>query len=354
MKAALLVLLCVWACVCLADPTRPTISDQFYAEVHVAVNDNDRPLAGGGVLAIDVPNNKGRTDFKLENSHHEIETIHVLDRYDLHEIYEIFDDQACKTVPVTGNIEDPFAWIAKAEYNGSTTYHNRQHDVWVLNMNDNGNMFERRLYVDSADVNTPVFFTIHNVSNNKVVYDMAISFLSFNPKEPQSWVFNVPTTCNGSLGNYGGCNSGAVVYWANANWNCGDVACSYRVPDGSAQPSYACAEFTARALAAGGYVGLSPTAPQGSYGNYRGYNLLVVSSLSGYCGAAGFSGRAASPSSVQAAYAVMGNGGEGAWSHACIGVGPGIDDCHNIARENHAASGSFFDGVQAVWAPPGC
>jgi hypothetical protein len=42
------VLMCVLVCVASADPTRPTISDQFYSEVHVAINDNDRPLIGGG------------------------------------------------------------------------------------------------------------------------------------------------------------------------------------------------------------------------------------------------------------------------------------------------------------------
>jgi len=340
--------------VCLAaNPIRPAISNQFYSEVQVAVNDNNRPVSGGGILAVDVPKNVGRRDYKLENPDHDIETIHILERYDLGEVYELVDNYKCKSRPVKGNVESPFAWVEKAVYNGTTSYHGRSHDIWTLLEKNGNNTSRKQLYVDSNDVNTPVYLDSHDVDNN-VVYDMAITFITFDPKEPQPWVFNLPSSCNTSLPRAGACNSAAVVYWANSNWNCANVACSSRVPDGAAQPSYACAEFTARALAAGGYVGLSPTAAQSAYGNFKGYNLLVVSSLSSYCGASGFGARAASASSVQAAYAAMGNGGDGVWSHACIGVGPGKDDCHNIARENHASSGSFLDGVQAVWAPPGC
>jgi hypothetical protein len=104
-KGALLcVLVFVWACVCVAgEPTRPAISDQFYAEVHISINNNNRALEGGGmekreknemkkrresniflgILAFDVPKDMGRTDFKFEDSQHKIETIHVLERYDL-------------------------------------------------------------------------------------------------------------------------------------------------------------------------------------------------------------------------------------------------------------------------------
>ena len=52
MKGALVCLLVcvsVLASVCAAaDPTRPNIADQFYAEVHVSINDNGRHLRGGG------------------------------------------------------------------------------------------------------------------------------------------------------------------------------------------------------------------------------------------------------------------------------------------------------------------
>jgi hypothetical protein len=73
--------------------------------------------------------------------------------------------------------------VAKAEFNGTTQYHNREHDVWVLQMvfffspfsspsdayfllqNDNGDIFEQRLFVESTNVNTPVYYTTHNITN---------------------------------------------------------------------------------------------------------------------------------------------------------------------------------------------
>jgi len=357
MKAALVIL--AFACAVLAaDPARPAISNQFYAEVRVNVNYNGRYLNGGGVLSYDVPKNMGRTDYKLQNDQHDIETIHVLERFDLHEIFELVDNQKCVIQPTTGSIENPFDWVAKAEYNGTTTYHNQEHDVWVLYTTSTGSNVEQRLYVAASNVNTPVYTTVHNVTG-KVVLDSAIEFLSFNPTEPESWVFAVPSTCNSSSPlavKYGACNSAAVVYWANANWNCADLSCSSRVPSGSTQPSYACAEFTARSLAAGGYmINLQPTDPQSAYGDFRGYDLLDVTGLNAFCAAVGtYTAHPATASAVQAAYAVMGNGGDGAWSHACIGVGAGVDDCHNYARQNWPSSGSFYAGVNAVWAPPGC
>jgi len=353
MKASLLFLLFAVVAAVYAQ-TRPTITDQFYSEVHVAINDNSRYIVGGGILSFDVPKGLGRTDFKLENSNHDIETIHVLERYDLGDIYEIVDDSNCKTIKTTGQITDPFAWVAKATYNGSTSYRGRDHDVWVLSTTEDGGNQETKLFVDAQNVNIPAYLTTHNVTSNKEVYDTAITFLSFTPKEPEEWVFNIPHTCQSNLTSPLGCNSGSVVYWANANWNCGDISCSYRVAAGTGQPGYECAEFTARSLAAGGYVGLSTTAPQSSYANYKGYNLCYVSSLSGYCHAAGFAAKPASAASVQAGYAVMGNGGDGSWSHACIGVSAGHDDCHNNARVDYPSSGSFYLGVNAVWAPPGC
>ncbi len=34
---------------------------------------------------------------------------------------------------------------------------------------------------------------------------------------------------------------------------------------------------------------------------------------------------------VEAAYAIMGDAGDGAWSHTCIGIGADLIDCHNAA-----------------------
>src|SRR5579884_3726643 len=46
----------------------------------------------------------------------------------------------------------------------------------------------------------------------------------------------------------------AAVAYADSHWNCATAACTSRVSAGSPQPSFQCAEFVARALAAEGLV----------------------------------------------------------------------------------------------------
>ncbi|HEU5380702.1 MAG TPA: peptidoglycan-binding protein [Ktedonobacteraceae bacterium] len=83
--------------------------------------------------------------------------------------------------------------------------------------------------------------------------------------------------------------SNAAVTYANSHWNCSTAACTHRVAAGSAQPSFQCAEFVARSLAAEGKVpGLSSGSSQSAYGNYHArngktYDLLWVGvNASGY------------------------------------------------------------------------
>jgi hypothetical protein len=74
----------------------------------------------------------------------------------------------------------------------------------------------------------------------------------------------------------------AAVTYADAHWNCTTAACTARVPAGSAQPNFQCAEFVSRSLAAEGKVpGLTSNSAQSAYGSYRAkngqtYDLLWV------------------------------------------------------------------------------
>ena len=81
----------------------------------------------------------------------------------------------------------------------------------------------------------------------------------------------------------------AAVAFADANWNCATAACTSRVPAGSSQPSYQCAEFVSRSLAAEGKIpGLGSHSAQSAFGNYHArngktYDLLWVGvDASGY------------------------------------------------------------------------
>jgi hypothetical protein len=75
----------------------------------------------------------------------------------------------------------------------------------------------------------------------------------------------------------------AESHWSWTAWND-----STPVAFGSGQPSYQCAEFVARSMAAAGLIpGLSPDAPQDAYFNYTApngkvYDLLLISPLPQY------------------------------------------------------------------------
>jgi hypothetical protein len=340
-----------FVCLVVGAPSKPQIPDVFQAEVSVQefLGNRSRSLKGGGLYAFDVPKGRGRTDFRLENEQHDIELLHVLDRYDLSVEY-VIDHATCQKKKVSGELPNPWGWVSNATYDSSSEFQGRKIDTWQW---VNGNI-TRIVSVLSEDVNVPVWFATRSY-HDQTHDNIEITFLKFTAQEPEDWVFTVPNMCDNSSSlamrdGLGDVN--AVVYFANTNWNCADVACSSRVPSGSGQEGYACAEFTARALAAGAYLpGLTAYASAASYGSYKGYNLRLVTGLSNCLGAIGFKRQASSAAAVEAAYAVMGDGGEGAWSHACIGVSAAHVDCHNNARVDWPASGSFFNGVNAVWAP---
>jgi hypothetical protein len=94
-------------------------------------------------------------------------------------------------------------------------------------------------------------------------------------------------------------------------------------------------------------------ASQSTYGSWKGYDLLYVPSLHEFLlNELHWVVKPSSGSSVEAAYVIMGDAGDGPWSHTCIGVSSGTVDCHNMARYHVSASGEFYQGVDAVLAPP--
>jgi len=355
MKAIIFTLVVFTLCVlCNGAPIRPQISDVFYSEVnvHVFEANRNRVLNGGGLVSFDIPLGQARSDFKLENPQHQIEVIDILDRYDLNAEYVIKDDFTCQKEKVSGTLMNPFAWVDNATYDSSSTFNGKSVDTWQLVI---GNV-TKIISVLSDDVNTPVW-TAERISFNGTHDNREITYLSWSTSIPGAWVFAVPTICDNvtqSFDSLGG-DINSVIYFANSQWNCANVACSSRVPAGSGQEGYECAEFVARSLAAGGYItGLSSTAAQSAFGNYKGLNLLVTTSLSEALGRLGFVKRAATSSSVRAAAAAFGDGGDGYFSHAVIGISTSNDDidAHNNARQNIPVVNDLYKAIDAVWGPP--
>jgi len=341
-KLILVVLCAVVGCAIAADPVRPKLSSIFHADVHVSLREGNNSYDGGGIYAYDTNKDRARTDYKLERTdkHEQYIFIHNLEVN--HKYYSI-DDQLCTEKDVKEDLPNPWDWVEKATFVSSGTYRGKKYDEWKYQVSDEE---ETRLAVLSSDPTTPVFLVTH-VNHNNVIRQTDIIFEEWDTKPPEDWVFYVPSICNHTAGLVGG-DVNAVVYFANNNWNCANVACSSRVPAGTGQPGYQCAEFAARSLAAGSYLpGLTSTAAQSAYGSYRGNNLLLVTGLSKGLTALGFK----AVGGVQAAYALFGDGGDGAWSHACIGVGADKVDCHNNAREGNTATGIMYKGINQILAP---
>jgi len=150
-----------------------------------------------------------------------------------------------------------------------------------------------------------------------------------------------------------------VLAFANKQVECANPQCTVTVNIGDGQPDYQCAEFVARSLSAGGFVpGLSPTGPQTgsqSYASYQyngqTYALWNTYGLYDYLKARGWVQRASDQSAVSAGCACFGDAGDGNFSHVCLGVGDGILNCHNNARQDIAAGNDFYLGIDAVMCP---
>jgi len=97
---------------------------------------------------------------------------------------------------------------------------------------------------------------------------------------------------------------------------------------------------------------LDSYASQSAYGNYYGYDLLNVYGLSALLEHYGWKKVSPSPGNVREGYAVFGNAGDGPMSHAAVGVGNGIIDCHNAAFHHFSAGNIFMHGIDLLLAPP--
>jgi len=347
------VILCVFVGIIIGAPIKPTISEQFRADVAVRITDKDGIWSGGGLYAFDTVKGEARTDYKFYNEKNQPKIIHVLERYDQHAVY-LIEDFMCTKQAVTGSIPAPWGWLATATYFGSSTYRGKDLDVWQYV----DETVTKTLYVYSSEPNIPVFVEEATViPKQNITTHTHITFDYFDASTPEEWVFYVPLMCENATARAAGVDrlggdANSVVYFANANWNCANVACTSRVAAGSGQPGYECAEFVSRSLAYGSYIaGLSSTASQATYGSWKGYNLLLCTSLSSFLGSIGFKKQANAQTSVHPATAIFGDGGEGSFSHACIGVGTGTVDCHNNARNGNTASGIMYKGIDAVWSP---
>lgn len=133
-------------------------------------------------------------------------------------------------------------------------------------------------------------------------------------------------------------NATALVHYAAETWNCDGASppcpgCKKKVPAGSGQSPYGCADFVAHTLVAGGYIsGLQTCGNFDSFSNYhyKGtvYNLNSVTHLMPFLKAAGWK----PTTNVVAGTVCAVVGSDGPFGHAIVGVGKGVVAAHNNAR----------------------
>jgi len=154
--------------------------------------------------------------------------------------------------------------------------------------------------------------------------------------------------------------NGSCAPFANAQWNCVLPNCATRVPAGTGQSAYECAEFVSRSLASAGMIPISSMAAQSAYGSFHAhgkvYDLLWVSSKQGgplglddYLRDSGWKDCGAAATCVNDCSALMVVGSEGPYSHTVVGVGREVVDAHNVARYHEPPS---FYHIDNVWNPP--
>jgi len=364
--------------VCSSDPTvvnlnnekikRPVISGSFYARVRATLYNSSiisSPTLpywlGGGIFAHD--DNKGferiQLHMKGKSSISESKDInkdifiHNLDRYDLQYSFKISPDRTCKKSETNGDLRNPFQWVERAHFSGVSEYNGIKLETWEY-VDDSEAVYKLSV---KKGTNEPVVIVLGNEIAEKGMF-LEMVVMEWKERVRPHMLSFIPMMCGAHSDVHLLGDVNAVVDFADNNWNCADPACDQTVPAGTGQPGYACAEFTARSLAAGGYIpGLSPSDDQSAYISYsyggNTYSLIDCSGLSPALTAIGFSSESNDPSSVVAGCAAFGDGGDGYFSHAVIGVGNGIDDAHNNARYHYPVADSLYGGIDAVQCPNG-
>lgn len=134
-------------------------------------------------------------------------------------------------------------------------------------------------------------------------------------------------------------NLTAAMSFASATWNCDGASppcpgCK-KVPSGSSQTPYGCAEWVAHVLNAGAFLPVKlPLCGTLSQYIVDGFDLNRVgtqtTNLMGYLTKLGW--KPVASKDIVAGVVCAVDAGDGPWSHAVIGTGAGLCSYHNNAR----------------------
>jgi len=165
-------------------PARPQIPTQYTSSVGAEVRNKNESAVGGGYVAYDFPANRAAQNLGFD---HKKFDIHVVDRYDIHEIYIVnLDDKKCFKNNVNGTMPNFWSWVEKASYVGKREFFRRQLDFWELSESN----VNSTLGVDPAKPNVPVVVVFTSPDHR-----LAIEYFRFTPQKPENRDFVVPEIC---------------------------------------------------------------------------------------------------------------------------------------------------------------
>jgi len=193
-----------------------------------------------------------------------------------------------------------------------------------------------------------------------MMFSLAIVFLLVSARADVNASNTTSACASASLPVAASGNLSALLRYASETWNCDGASppcpgCK-KVPSGTAQTPYSCADWVAHVLVAGGYIPdarLRACGDFSSYSDVSGYDLNVVSSnprnLFSYLESLGWT--SASTAHIRAGHVCAVDAGDGPSSHAVLGTGDNLCAYHNIARWDKPCQSSFVS-IQLCLKPP--
>eukprot|EP00054_Salpingoeca_dolichothecata_P008643 m.49007 g.49007 ORF g.49007 m.49007 type:complete len:371 (+) comp17864_c2_seq2:114-1226(+) len=172
--------------VTVADPPKPKISDDFFADIEFRVFAHRGNRSGIGRQGSDLSAGKFVEEIRYPEEHNFTEFL--LQRFDLHEEFLISseDRHDCHERPTEGSTPKPWGFLDNAKYGGKKECFGQSCDTWVYNTA--GIYLALGVTEDQPDV--PVFLG-RDYKGEKT----EIRFVKFNAGAPESKYFDVPEEC---------------------------------------------------------------------------------------------------------------------------------------------------------------
>jgi len=169
-----------------ADPPRPRPSENFDAQIHLAIRGNGRQFTGKGFWGrnFDTKLEAERLQFDSPGEHLNTYTIQNYPQAVEWRVFE--NNQTCQTQFISGGPDSVWSWVAGAQFVGKRVVLGREVDVWGLR----SGLTVHELAVPLSDPNTPLELARITLQDQHV-----ITFDNFRGTAPPDSNFAKPPQC---------------------------------------------------------------------------------------------------------------------------------------------------------------